>query len=106
MKIRIEGCTTEELTKHSPYLSLGKVYEAEVTGLQSYEIIDEDGDSLTVLGPHYGGCAFLPKGATWVEVAECCTPSEEDLQLLREGSYTTEELWGGSRPTCPECIDK
>lgn len=36
----------------------------------------------------------------------CCTPSAEDLQLLAEGSYTPEELWGGSRPTCPKCIDK
>lgn len=27
MKIRIEGCTAEELAEYSPYLSLGKVYE-------------------------------------------------------------------------------
>lgn len=105
MKIRIEGCTPEQLTEHSPYLSVGKVYEAEVTGDQCYQIIDDDGGSLDVLGPRYAFCAFLPEGAVWVEVP-CCEPTAEESQLLADGDCTPEELWGGSRPTCPECIEK
>jgi hypothetical protein len=35
----------------------------------------------------------------------CCTPTEEEKALLVAGDYTPEELWGGSRPTCPKCID-
>lgn len=34
----------------------------------------------------------------------CCTPSAEENELLRNGDYTSEELWGGPRPTCPKCI--
>lgn len=36
----------------------------------------------------------------------CCTPTADELKLLAEGSYTPEELWGGSRPTCPKCFGK
>lgn len=35
----------------------------------------------------------------------CCTPTAEEKALLAAGDYTPEELWGGSRPTCPKCID-
>lgn len=41
----------------------------------------------------------------WHEVT-CCKPSAEDLKLIADGDYCAEELWGGPRPTCPECIDK
>lgn len=34
----------------------------------------------------------------------CCTPTTEEKALLAAGEYTPEELWGGSQPTCPECI--
>jgi hypothetical protein len=45
--------------------------------------------------------------ALWkAAVEECCAPTAEDLKLLAEGSYTPEELWGGSRPTCPKCFGK
>tara|TARA_Y100001938_G_C7900938_1_gene334634 strand:- start:154 stop:636 length:483 start_codon:yes stop_codon:yes gene_type:complete len=33
----------------------------------------------------------------------CCIPTEEELQLLQNGDYTPEELWGGRAPSCPEC---
>lgn len=35
-----------------------------------------------------------------------CEPSEQDLKLIREGDYCAEELWGGRKPTCPNCIGK
>lgn len=35
----------------------------------------------------------------------CCVPTARDLELLNSGEYTPEELWGGSRPTCPACIN-
>lgn len=34
----------------------------------------------------------------------CCTPTAEEKALLAAGDCTPEELWGGSRPTCPKCI--
>lgn len=37
---------------------------------------------------------------------KCCEPTEEELLLLRNGDFTPEELWGGSKPTCPKCINK
>lgn len=35
----------------------------------------------------------------------CCVPTARDMELLNSGEYTPEELWGGSRPTCPACIN-
>lgn len=35
----------------------------------------------------------------------CCTPTAEEKALLAAGDYTPEELWGGSRPACPKCIE-
>lgn len=34
----------------------------------------------------------------------CCVPSAEEKALLATGEYTPQELWGGSRPTCPKCF--
>ncbi|MDD1966133.1 septum formation initiator family protein [Pseudomonas putida] len=36
---------------------------------------------------------------------QCCTPTAEEKASLAAGDCTPEELWGGSRPTCPKCID-
>lgn len=36
---------------------------------------------------------------------ECCTPTAEERASLAAGDCTPEELWGGSRPTCPKCHD-
>lgn len=41
-----------------------------------------------------------------VKSAACCTPTAEELQLLTNGEYRPEELWGGDRPTCPKCFGK
>lgn len=67
MKIRIEGCTAEELAEYSPYLSLGKVYGVE----------EHDGQFVTFKGDHGREVAewlpsanHLPEGAKWVEVTE------------------------------------
>lgn len=69
MKIRIEGCTQKELAEHSSYLSLEREYEAEPHGRNSWDIMDDTGDRINVLSPRLG-CAHLPCGAKWVEVAE------------------------------------
>lgn len=102
MKIRIEGCTAEELADYSPYLSLGKVYEATHANGR-ITITDDEGeevrDRMGTAGIH------LPGTAEWVEVP-CCEPTAEERQLLTDGDCTPEELWGGPRPTCPECIGK
>lgn len=37
---------------------------------------------------------------------KCCEPTAEELALLAAGDCTPQELWGGSRPTCPKCIRK
>lgn len=47
--------------------------------------------------------AFLSATA---QSAECCKPTEAELKLIADGEYRAEELWGGSRPTCPKCIGK
>ena len=36
----------------------------------------------------------------------CCEPTAEEKAMLENGDYTPEELWGGSRPTCPKCHGK
>lgn len=38
--------------------------------------------------------------------SECCTPTAEEKALLAAGDCTPEELWGGSKPTCPKCIGR
>lgn len=40
------------------------------------------------------------------EPAKCCTPTAEERQLLANGDYRPEELWGGDRPTCPKCVNQ
>ena len=35
---------------------------------------------------------------------QCCKPTAEEEALLASGEYRPEELWGGSRPTCPQCF--
>lgn len=37
---------------------------------------------------------------------KCCEPSAEELEALQAGDCTPEELWGGSKPTCPKCIKR
>lgn len=102
MKIRIEGCTAEELAEYSPYLSLGKEYETEEHQDAWILIRGDKGEEVAewLHAPNH-----LPEGAKWVEVP-CCEPTAEELQLLADGDCTPEELWGGPRPTCPECIGK
>lgn len=102
MKIRIEGCTAEELADYSPYLSIGKVYEAE-ENKGAIKITDDHGEEVRDRMGRAG--IHLPGVAVWVEVP-CCGPTAEESQLLADGDCTPEELWGGSRPTCPECIGK
>lgn len=106
MKIRIEGCTAEDLLADQyEYLSVGKVYEVERIGGHDrlYRVIADDGIAIeTIVG---GQTAHLPKGGYWVEVPSC-EPTAEDLKLIADGDYCAEELWGGPRPTCPECIEK
>lgn len=38
------------------------------------------------------------------QVAQCCEPTAKELEALNSGAFTPEELWGGSRPTCPKCV--
>jgi hypothetical protein len=38
--------------------------------------------------------------------ASCCTPTEQELELLKSGEYRPEELWGASVPSCPNCAPK
>jgi len=37
-------------------------------------------------------------------LVQCCKPTAEEEALLASGEYRPEELWGGSRPTCPKCF--
>lgn len=69
MKIRIEGCTAEELKEWSPYLIFGKEYQVGTVDDDDavFLITDEDGDEIVCLAR---GCAHLPRGAKWVEVTE------------------------------------
>lgn len=64
MKLRIEGCTAEELAEYSAYLSLGKVYEAK-EGSLFFTILSDDGHEVYdfMYEPLH-----LPEGARWVEV--------------------------------------
>lgn len=58
-------------------------------------------------GTHGAGKSY--KVTQWAPAPEepaCCTPTADEQKLLAEGSYTPEELWGGSRPTCPKCFGK
>lgn len=72
MKVRIEGCTAEQLNEYSSYLSLEKVYEAKKKLNGNYTLDDDTGEELSVrINPEtavYFGCAHLPQGAKWVEV--------------------------------------
>lgn len=48
---------------------------------------------------------WLPlEGPLTTAPVECCKPTAHELKLLSTGDYTPEELWGGSRPTCPNCL--
>jgi len=105
VKVRIEGCTQQELDDHCGYLTLGTEYEPHKQDGNLVYFMDEHGGQV-VASMVEGRCGHLPKGAKWVEVAECCTPTADELKLLAEGGYTPEELWGGSRPTCPKCFGK
>lgn len=67
MKIRIEGCTQEELAKWSAYLTLDKVYEATVLGDGMITFESDCGNPVEAC---WEGSAHLPKGAKWVEVEE------------------------------------
>lgn len=75
MKIRIEGCTQEELEqKHSGYsvrLTVGKHYRVDRVIPGAYWTKNDEGDEIYVMSADRGlQCAFLPCGATWVEVEE------------------------------------
>jgi hypothetical protein len=37
---------------------------------------------------------------------KCCEPTEQELELLKNGDYTPEELWGAREPSCPKCVKK
>lgn len=69
MKIRIEGCTAEELAEYSPHLSLGKEYSGEdYDGYGDlFWIIDDENERTVIRFPN---CCHLPQGAKWVEVTE------------------------------------
>jgi len=67
MKIRIEGCTAEELAEYSPYLSLGKVYEAVEARPGFVYLTDDQGSEVRSRMPH---SMHLPNEAKWVEVTE------------------------------------
>lgn len=72
MKIRIEGCTREEISEDhggEAYLTVGKEYEAKVLGPDWWSIRDDENQQISVLGPKYG-CAHIPEKAKWVEVTE------------------------------------
>lgn len=44
---------------------------------------------------------------TVIDGEECCRLTEEERQLLQNGDYTPEELFGiGGRKTCPKCYNK
>lgn len=49
---------------------------------------------------------LAPKASASAEPSArgCCVPSAEEKALLATGEYTPQELWGGSRPTCPKCF--
>lgn len=51
------------------------------------------------------GAVLVQEAGLVGERQECCTPTHEEKQLLANGDYTPEELWGGNRPTCPKCIN-
>lgn len=73
MKIRIEGCTAEQLAECSDYLTLGKDY-ALLSSVDDpcYVLTDDVGEEI-VCGKRV--CAHLPEGAKWVEVANEKAPS-------------------------------
>ena len=52
---------------------------------------------------HSGSVQIYPASAL---KKVCCEPTSEELKLLAEGSYSPEELWGGSEPSCPKCFNK
>ena len=68
MKIRIEGCTQQELYDYSPYLSLGKVYEVNRAG--NTTLAHGHSDTGEPLSVSLKSCAHLPGQARWVEVPE------------------------------------
>lgn len=68
MRIKIEGCTAEALKEEAPYLTLGKEYEVVKDHYGDGEllaIVDDEGDTLTVLRKVGCRCAFLPRGSEW-----------------------------------------
>lgn len=87
MKIRIEGCTAEELAEHSRYLSLGKVYEGQPMGFDMYTLRDDDGQDIQVLVcPDITSC-HLPEGAKWVEVTDQKDDNDALISELYENDY-------------------
>ena len=76
-----------------------RALEAEAKVREQDQIIDRLGDALN----DENGPAHM--GEPVVERHQCCTPTPEEEQLLANGDYTPEELWGGNRPTCPKCIN-
>lgn len=72
MKIRIEGCTAEALAEHSDYLTLGKVYEAQLNSNGHWTTRCDEGLKISIrVNPKTFkemGCAHLPTGAKWVVV--------------------------------------
>lgn len=71
MKIRIEGCTAEELAEHAEYLSLGKIYDAvyEKGSDGLYTITDDCGTTMyTLIDCTTAATSHLPDNARWVKV--------------------------------------
>lgn len=71
MKIRIEGCTQQELSEHSGYLTVGKDYEVDRRDEALCYIVGEgDLEVVAIVNHPVFSCPHLPQSAKWVEVIE------------------------------------
>lgn len=48
----------------------------------------------------------MPYGSPNAPPAKCCSPTDQELEQLKNGDYTPQELWGASEPSCPKCVRK
>lgn len=69
MKVRIDGCTAEELAEQSPYLSLGMAYEVHKEDGSLVYFMDEHGGEV-VASLAMGRCGHIPRHANWIVEAE------------------------------------
>lgn len=69
MKIRVEGCTAEQLADHSKYLSLANEYEViRSPSKVVVHFVSDHGTEVHAMLDSPFQCPHLPKGAKWVEV--------------------------------------